>query len=214
VATGHTLRREIGVKMDCCLCYKPLPQKDLQQRISRSKTGLLFCNKEEKNEALRLGIKGDERFSKLVPSFYKTPEDIIIKECPGCLKNYSTKLSGQKYCSKKCPAKHKNRIKLNNWLAGDWNSAQSVDGSILGWARNYLLEKTQYRCSKCCWSEVGPNGNIPLEIDHIDGDWRNSNPDNLRVLCPNCHALTDNWKVYNKGNKKSRYSYWKEQGWH
>lgn len=199
--------------MDCCLCAKPLPEKGLKKRLERSKTGLLFCSREEKNEALRLGINGDERFLSLVPKFYNSSE-IIEKQCPGCLSTFKTKLNGQKYCSKQCPAKHKNRIKLENWLNGDWDSAQCVDGSILGWARAFLLQQNQYRCSKCCWSEIGPNGNIPLEIDHIDGNWKNSHPDNLRVLCPNCHALTDNWKVYNKGNEQSRYSYWKEQGWH
>lgn len=33
---------------------------------------------------------------------------------------------------------------------------------------------------------------IPIELHHIDGDRFNNNLDNLQILCPNCHALTDN----------------------
>lgn len=31
---------------------------------------------------------------------------------------------------------------------------------------------------------------IPLELDHINGDNEDRRLENLRVLCPNCHALT------------------------
>jgi hypothetical protein len=31
---------------------------------------------------------------------------------------------------------------------------------------------------------------ITLEIDHISGDITDNRPQNLRFLCPNCHATT------------------------
>lgn len=120
----------------------------------------------------------------------------------------------QKCCSQKCAQLIKSDVKLKDWLSGDHKLAKASDGSIVNWARRYLLEGTQYRCSKCCWSEISANGTIPLEIDHIDGDWSNSSYENLRVLCPNCHALTPNYKVYNSGkNKSTRYSHYKDNGW-
>lgn len=33
---------------------------------------------------------------------------------------------------------------------------------------------------------------IPLELHHIDGDDENIKLENLQIICPNCHALTDN----------------------
>ncbi|MET8408151.1 HNH endonuclease signature motif containing protein [Streptomyces sp. NPDC005195] len=34
---------------------------------------------------------------------------------------------------------------------------------------------------------------ITLQIDHVDGNWRDNRLENLRYLCPNCHALTETW---------------------
>ena len=49
------------------------------------------------------------------------------------------------------------------------------------------------RCSSCLRSRW-QRTKIPLELHHIDGDNKNNELGNLRVLCPNCHALTHNWK--------------------
>lgn len=38
---------------------------------------------------------------------------------------------------------------------------------------------------------------IPLELDHIDGNNKNNNLSNLRLLCPNCHAQTPTYRGKN-----------------
>jgi len=38
---------------------------------------------------------------------------------------------------------------------------------------------------------------IPLEVDHRDGDRLNNELSNLRLLCPNCHALTPTYRGRN-----------------
>lgn len=43
---------------------------------------------------------------------------------------------------------------------------------------------------------------IPLEVHHIDGDCTNSFEENLQLLCPNCHSLTDNFGSLNKESKR------------
>jgi 5-methylcytosine-specific restriction endonuclease McrA len=34
---------------------------------------------------------------------------------------------------------------------------------------------------------------LPLHLDHINGNHTDNRLENLRILCPNCHALTDTW---------------------
>jgi 5-methylcytosine-specific restriction endonuclease McrA len=51
-------------------------------------------------------------------------------------------------------------------------------------------------CASCNLSDwLG--GPIPLELDHVDGNRLNNNLSNLRLLCPNCHALTPTYRGKN-----------------
>ncbi|WLQ42865.1 HNH endonuclease signature motif containing protein [Streptomyces laculatispora] len=38
-----------------------------------------------------------------------------------------------------------------------------------------------------------PARRLRLEVDHINGDRGDDRVENLRFLCPNCHAVTDTW---------------------
>jgi hypothetical protein len=39
-----------------------------------------------------------------------------------------------------------------------------------------------------------------LVIDHINGDFHDNRAENLRFMCPNCHAQT--WNFAGRGKKK------------
>jgi hypothetical protein len=48
------------------------------------------------------------------------------------------------------------------------------------------------KCESCGLKEwLGEK--IPLELDHINGDKADNTFENLRILCPNCHALTETY---------------------
>lgn len=67
---------------------------------------------------------------------------------------------------------------------------------------NALNAITSLRGHKCesCGLEEWKGKPIPLEVHHIDGDELNSELSNLQILCPNCHALTDNYRGKNINN--------------
>ncbi len=48
-------------------------------------------------------------------------------------------------------------------------------------------------CEKCHLTEW-QNSRLPFELDHINGNNRDNRIENLRILCPNCHAQTPTWR--------------------
>lgn len=55
--------------------------------------------------------------------------------------------------------------------------------------RVLLEEGLEYKCENCSIKDWNMKP-ITLDIDHIDGNWKNCKKDNLRFLCPNCHRQT------------------------
>lgn len=47
------------------------------------------------------------------------------------------------------------------------------------------------RCVTCGTGPTWRGRPLTLEVDHIDGDWRDNRQENLRLLCPNRHSVTD-----------------------
>ncbi|MFG2883853.1 HNH endonuclease [Streptomyces sp. NPDC048297] len=70
--------------------------------------------------------------------------------------------------------------------------ARRIHSDRLKWAMTAL--GVQERCALCGIEAVWQGCPLPLEVDHISGDWRDNRIENLRFLCPNCHSTTDSYR--------------------
>jgi hypothetical protein len=105
-----------------------------------------------------------------------------------------------KYCSNTCQQEYQYQRYIQSWKAGEIHGLQAL-GIVSTHIKKYLRLKFGDKCCSCGWSKVNPKtGIIPLVADHIDGNWRNNVESNLRLVCPNCDALSPTYAGSNKGN--------------
>jgi len=81
------------------------------------------------------------------------------------------------------------------------------------WTSTYNLKLRLFKaglkkpeCELCGWAERAPDGRIPVELDHINGDKNDNRLENLRILCPNCHSLQPTHRGLNKQSRRNRAS--------
>lgn len=93
--------------------------------------------------------------------------------------------------------------KTHNWSPTKPLDEILIDGSFV---QSYKLKNRLIKiglikdqCSECELSEWRGQ-KLSLHLDHIDGNPINNKLDNLRLLCPNCHSLTDTYCGKNKRN--------------
>ena len=105
------------------------------------------------------------------------------------------------YCSTKCQQQVASERRYEQFLNGNYPPLGYNTLSLRKLIVRYIGNEA---CTKCGWAERHPvTGRIPVEVEHIDGDWRNNKPDNLTLLCPNCHSLTPTFRALNKGRGRS-----------
>lgn len=110
----------------------------------------------------------------------------------------------RKFCTNRCQADFHYATYIEQWKLGQMTGVKGTGEEISNYIRRYIKEKYDNKCALCKWCQVNTHtGNIPLEIDHIDGDFRNNKEDNLILLCPNCHSLTATYKGANKGRGRT-----------
>lgn len=138
------------------------------------------------------------------PKGHRTPLD--TRRCVFC----EAPIAGRRaklYCNSTCAAgpKRAGADEVAAWLAGEIPGHTGATCNLKRWVRTWVLERANYACEECGWNERHPVDGRPLvEVDHIDGDAENTTPQNLRVLCPNHHAMTSTFRRRNGSSKRVR----------
>ena len=88
-------------------------------------------------------------------------------------------------------------VDCSHWGGQSWNKGQKLkdwsDYTRVASLKPHLVKERGKKCEMCLL-ESWLDNDIPLECHHIDGDRTNNELHNLQLLCPNCHAQTDNYR--------------------
>lgn len=108
------------------------------------------------------------------------------------------------------------KLDTSHFTGGAWNVGDRFRKIDRGYQLSEVLVKnSSYKCTnslklklfnegvkerkcECCGITEWNGKPAPLQLHHIDGDNTNNSLENLQILCPNCHAQTDNYCSKNK----------------
>lgn len=109
------------------------------------------------------------------------------------------------------------KFNTDHFKGQGWNKGMKVSKEPVYKLEDLLIQDSRYslhrlkqrlfraglkqpKCEECGWAKRSPDGRVPIELDHINGDRYDNRIENLRVLCPNCHSL----KPTHRGRNKRR----------
>lgn len=133
--------------------------------------------------------------------FYNKKRKKNTKYCLYCNKEISK--NAEKYCNLTCKKHYEYNKFIEEWKKGKHN--YSENGNMSLYIKRYVRKKFNNKCCVCGWNKIHPiTENVPVQINHIDGDHKNNKEQNLELLCPNCHNLTENFGSLNPKGRNER----------
>ena len=165
---------EIARRLNLDRGYHKRIRKDLE------KMGL------EPNGRNKVGYKTDDiiRCAKEVTSMFQLCEALGLKKAGGNCDLLRKKIA-------------KFDIDTSHWEGQLWSKGKQLKkiseyskGSRL---KIHLIKQRGHRCEEC-HGKKWKDKDIPLELEHIDGNSHNNKETNLKLLCCNCHSQTRTYR--------------------
>lgn len=167
---------------ECGYCHRPFWRKP---SLPASKSGLYFCSAEHRKLAI---LDPDIPVSTGVR---KNPDNLF---CTSCQVRHHSKVGTLcRSCS--------NLLLIEQWFSGDLSvTRQARNGEPRSWVKRCIIDMRGDACEACGFDQKAPDGRSIIQMDHSDGNYLNNSLDNLRLLCPNCHAMTTTYGGRNRNS--------------
>mgnify|MGYP001600417405 CR=1 FL=1 len=182
--------------------------KEFSSKLGYKSDSILRTN-ENKIRIKELNIKIINKFA----SKYKVSDETILKFYKTCKSVSSLMIAVGLTQTGYAHARFKERIfKLGIYYdpikARCWNKGRCykiIPGNIYKYLvknckimitssnlRKKLIDSgiKKHQCEKCK-RKTWLGKPIKLQLDHVDGDRKNQLPNNIKILCPNCHSFTE-----------------------
>lgn len=195
---GYGVNHELFyVDKKCACCGNNFKSLKSHEQIYCSRSCSAIINNQKFFKRKKINFVDDSG------NFDKLKYDAYNENKPKCL--VCGKTTKDKFCSKKCESEYKREEIFKNIENGDLSYTHRQ-------YKKYMINKFGEKCMECGWEERNPvTKNVPIELEHIDGNSDNNSLENLKLLCPNCHSLTPTYKALNVGNgRHSRRERYKE----
>ena len=204
------IQHELSIKI-CSECFSEYSSSERHSRFCSSSCAATYTNQRKRR------FKWTDA-QRLAASKHKDPNRIIAKSdtsgalssserqpsiksaCLHCGKTVSN--SASKYCSQKCSTEARKAARDFRYLSG-------ADRKVTNdWLYGFLVRTRGNKCS-VCGIEHWNDRPIRLEVEHSNGNSDDNDPENVCLICPNCHSQTDTYKGKNRGQgrhaRRQRY---------
>ena len=173
----------------CAWCkiqfYRPTSKK-------KSASGLYYCSKVHQAQGVTQ--------KQYVPG-PKVIENKTETSCIDCHKNIKSLISRCKECNL--------QYLITSWLNGDnavtltYSKRSGLPSDTKSFVKKYLIQVRGDRCEVCGWDEKASDGRSIIQMDHINGNCFDNRLENLKLLCPNHHAMTPTYGSRNRGSGRA-----------
>lgn len=188
VRHSHETRQEVER-----LLAEDWKQADIARHLGISKGTVAY-------HVRRLGIPPDERFNRRYDwAAVQAAHDSGLRAGECCERFGMSKATWTSAVQRGDVTPHDWRVPLEGLLVAGRTATRRSHLK----QRLIKAELKEDRCEQCGLTHWAGT-RLSMQLHHVNGGGLDNRLENLQLLCPNCHSLTDNWGGRNKGRSNGK----------